>query len=180
MTNPVLMVAGLLILSIAGTFVYLFHRLLGRQRVQSSSPESWQSFSVEKYRPMERLLSGEDDEFLASQAGYDPRILHRLRRERRTIFRSYLRSLIRDFNRVYAALKVVLLHAAEDRPDLASALLKQRLIFAGAVAAVEGRLILHALGFGTVDARGLVESLDRLVGEFRRLAPRTEFSPSAA
>ena len=49
--------------------------------------------SVERYRPMLRLLDERDIEFLRSQPGFTPRMAARLRAQRTQIFRGYLRNL---------------------------------------------------------------------------------------
>ncbi len=121
---------------------------------------------------MERLFSPEDYEFLAAQPGFTPRLARRLAAERRKIFRRYLRCLRRDFDRLYLATKLLLLHAAQDRPDLAVALFKQRLTFQFALAAVYCRLALQTLGLGTVDARGLVSALQAMRDQLRALSPQ--------
>src|SRR5215471_20655160 len=58
-------------------------------------------FSLARYEPMGRLLAEEDFVFLAAQPGYRPEIGAKLRRERRQIFRLYLRELSRDFHRLH-------------------------------------------------------------------------------
>src|SRR6202011_3167512 len=112
-----------------------------------------------KYRPMERLLQEEDFRFLSSQPGFSARVGRRFRKERRRIFRAYLRSLSMDFARVSRALQMLVIHAAEDRGDLAKGIIRQRLLFAMGIFAVEARLLLHAAGVGTIEVHGLVESL---------------------
>ena len=49
-----------------------------------------------------------------------------------------------------------------DRPDLAQALAKNRVLFVMAVCKVEMRLTLHAVGVGKVDISGLVDALEAL------------------
>ena len=123
---------------------------------------------------MERLLSEEDFRFLRTQAGYDPAVEKELRTQRRKVFRSYLRTLGQDFNRLHLALRLVVLHSPEDRPDLAAALIRQRLMFFVGLGSAHVRLTLHVLGVGTVDVRGLVSTLDtmRLDLQSFRIAPQ--------
>jgi hypothetical protein len=64
---------------------------------------------------------------------------------------------------------MLVIHAAEDRQDLAAAVIRQRLMFGLGVVAVEGRLVLYTLGLGTVDVRNLVESLETMQGQIRVL-----------
>ena len=162
-----LWLAGLTGFLAALAFLQLLRRLLSADRVARLDPDWYERFSITRYRPMERLLSGEDREFLVAQAGFRPQILKTLRAERRRIFRGYLRCLSRDFNRLYLAGRLLMLDAAEDRPDLARILLRQRVLFAYAMLAVEIRLLLHALGVGTVDVRLLVASLEEMRARLR-------------
>jgi hypothetical protein len=124
-----------------------------------------------KYRPMARLLHEDDFRYLSAQPGYSPQLGRRLRSQRRRIFRGYLRSLRRDFANISMALRTLILHSAEDRSDLAAALVRQRLLFAAGMLAVEGRLLLHAAGINTVavDVRGLVESLETMQAQMGQL-----------
>lgn len=151
-------------------FFIIFRRLISEDRDPQSALEWCSQFSVSKYRPMERLFSDQDYDFLATQPGYSPAIARRLHAERRRIFRHYLRCLSRDFERLHTAAKFLLLHSPQDRPDLASALLKQRLIFRYALLSVHARLILQTLGIGKVDVRGLVRPLESMREQLSQLA----------
>src|ERR1035438_2761799 len=82
--------------------------------------------SIERYRPMMHLLDGGDAEFLRSQPGFTPGMAAKLRIERCQVFRGYLRCLRTDFQRVCAALKLLMLHSRDDRPDLAGVLVHQQ------------------------------------------------------
>lgn len=111
-----------------------------------------------RYHPMLRLLSEEDFEFVAG----NPRLLRSLRTERRRLFRRYLNCLTRDYGRLLEGIRLVMVQSRVDRPDLAHALAKNRVLFALAICRIEFRLALHALGIGTVDISGVVEAFDRL------------------
>ncbi len=138
----------------------LYRNLVSSLRVRDVDLGRLSRFSVERYRPMARLFAEEDYAFLADQKGYNPRIARQLRRERRRVFRSYLDCLKRDFGQLEAAVKVCMVTSREDRPDLAKALLKRRLVFTYALMVTEWHLALHSLGLGTVDVSRLVGSLD--------------------
>jgi hypothetical protein len=129
--------------------------------------------SVERYRPMLRLLDERDIEFLRSQPGFTPRMAARLRAQRTQIFRGYLRNLNGDFRRVCMAVKVLMLQSKRDRPDLAAALVRQQALFALGVAMVEARLFLYRWGLCTVDVRALVKTFDVMRLELRSLVPAT-------
>jgi hypothetical protein len=66
------------------------------------------------------------------------------------------------------------LHAAQDRPDLATTLLKQRLLFSYAMLVVEFRLALQTLGIGRVDVRRLVSSLEAMRDQLRQLTQHAQ------
>jgi len=126
-----------------------------------------QGFSVEFYRPMERLLLAEDEEFLRRQPGFEPSMLRSLRSERRRVFRSYLRLMAQDFRRLHRSVRILLRDAPEDQPELAGAAFRQALLFRWGMLSVHARLTLHAAGLGTVPVTGLIQSLERM----SRLAP---------
>jgi hypothetical protein len=127
--------------------------------------------SVERYRPMMRLLDERDLEFLRSQPGFTRRMEAKLRAQRCQIFRGYLRGLEADFRRVCTAVKVLMLQSQLDRPDLASVLVRNQAAFALGLATVNVRLILYRWGLGGVDVSVLVKTFDTMRLELRSLAP---------
>lgn len=129
--------------------------------------------SLERYRPMARLLSEDDLEFLRAQPGFTPRMIARLRAQRCQIFRGYLRSLSQDFDRVCMALKIVLLQSGQDRPDLASTLLREQWHFAANMFAVRVRLVFYRWGWSGVDASNLMRTFDAMRLELQGLVPVT-------
>lgn len=159
---------GLILTLVAG---WLLWKLASPARIRGVDPEWLENFSTASYRPMERLLSEEDVEFLRAQRGFEPGMDKALRAGRRKLFRAYLRSLALDFNRLHLALRLALLDAPADQPELGLILIKQKIVFYAALAAVHARLLLHTLGIGTVDVRGLVATLEQMRAELRRLAP---------
>lgn len=118
---------------------------------------------------MERLLNEGDFRFLATQPGFSPQMGRRFRAQRRRIFRSYLRNLRMDFGRMSVAVQALILHAAEDRGDLAAALMRQRLMFTLGMLAIEARLLLHAVGVAAVDVGDMVESFETMQAQIRLL-----------
>ena len=127
--NYVLVGAAVLVTAAAALFVLMFRRLNSPDHDPQPSLEWCNQFTVQRYRPMERLFSEDDGRFLAAQPGYSPRMLQRLRAERRRIFRHYMRCLGRDFDRLHTAARFLLLASPDDRPDLVMALFRQRLVF---------------------------------------------------
>lgn len=172
--NVALAGAAVLALLVALAFLLLFRRLTAREKDGEADLEWCREFSIARYRPMERLFVEEDYDFLAAQPGFHPKISRKLQAERRRVFRHYLRCLRRDFDRLSTAAKTVLLHASQDRPDLASVLLKQRLVFSYAMLVVECRLALQTIGVGRVDVRRLVSSLEAMREQLRLLTQRAQ------
>lgn len=127
--------------------------------------------SIERYRPMMRLLDGADVEFLKSQPGFTPRMAAKLRIQRCQIFRGYLRCLNSDFQRVCAAIKILMLQSREDRPDLAGLLVQQQMRFACGMGLVQSRLFLYRWGICGVDVMSLVKNFDLMRLELRSLVP---------
>lgn len=129
--------------------------------------------SVNRYRPMLRLLDEREFQELRSHPGFTPKMASQLRRQRCRIFRGYLRSLSGDFSRVCLAVKLLMMQAGEDRADLASTLIRTQIAFACGMAAVQVRLALFSVGVGTVDAGSLLKVFDGLRVELRTLVPAT-------
>ena len=150
---------------------FLLRKITLHRKSFEYDPQWLQDFSISKYRPMLRLLSEDDYEFLASQAGFQRKIASQLRTERRRVFRAYLRNLVRDFYRLQQVAKMMALYSSHDRPELAAALLKQRITFSVAVFAVRLRLGLHTVGIGAVNVRNLIGSLDHMRLRVETLMP---------
>jgi len=127
--------------------------------------------SIERYRPMMRLLDGDDLKFLESQPGFTSKMAHNLRVQRCQIFRGYLRCLNTDFQRVCAAIKILMLQSLQDRPDLAGVLIHNQVMFALGMQAVQIRLLLFRYGFCNVDVTDLVKMFDSMRLELRSLVP---------
>lgn len=127
--------------------------------------------SVERYRPMMRLLDETDVRFLASQPGFTPEMASALRARREEIFRGYLRCLTADFRQVCTALKVLMLQSRDDRPDLGAALLRAQTVFAAGILIVQVRLFLWRWGLCGIDLAELVKTFDGMRLELRGLVP---------
>lgn len=159
------------VLSVAG-FGFLFRIMFVRSRSGAFDPLDWlEEFSAESYRTMERLLNEQDYVFLASQAGFEPSIARRLRRERVGIFQSYLRGMIRDFHRLLKVARFITVFASHDQSTFEAELWRLRWSFYGGVIAVEMHVALHWLGLGNVDARPLVAALQRAENCTQQLIP---------
>ena len=162
-----LVVAALLSLAPVALALVFLYRKLSSQPDSEVAVDQCLVLSLEKYRPMERLLQEDDFRFLAAQPGFSPQLGRRFRTERRRIFRSYLRNLRRDFSRLSSAFRILIVHSVEDRGDLAKSLMRMRIMFAVGMLAVEGRLLMHAAGVGAVNVSGLVASLDTMQAQMR-------------
>jgi hypothetical protein len=127
--------------------------------------------SIERYRPMMRLLDASELEFLRSQPGFNPRMVSKLRVQRCQIFLGYLRSLNSDFQRVCAAIKILMLQSTQDRPDLAGLLVQHQMMFVWSTGLVYFRLGLYRWGLCGVDATSLVKNFDLMRQELRSLVP---------
>ena len=141
-----LAVLAIVVLIVAAGLALTITKLARRNPEHTPDFEWCRQFTTARYRPMERLLQGDDYEFLEAQPGFDPEIARRLERARRAIFKRYLRSLSRDFERLVAAAAAVMTISHEDRPELARALFYQRIAFAWAMGQVRFRLVLNGMG----------------------------------
>jgi len=156
----------------AASIIVLTIRRAAPARTEFSvTPSSIEELSTDRYRPMLRLLDAADLQVLRSQPGYKPEIIARLRRQRCQIFRGYLRLLQDDFGQVCHALKLLMVHAKDDRRDLAFVLIRSRLRFAFGMALIQVRLGLYRCGVGTVNVASVLHTFEHLQDELRSLIP---------
>jgi hypothetical protein len=133
---------------------------------------------ADRYRPMERLL--DEDDFQVLNATGDGKLLRRIRSQRRSIFRGYLRCLRRDHAMLCATVRSLMIDSETDQKDLATALLKIEWTFKFFLVGVNVRLACHAIGFGTVDVSGLLGSLDEIRQHMQALTRTPLVSGAAA
>jgi len=157
-------------------FLFLYRTLSLRRQGKISFDKCL--LPPEKYRVMERLLHESDFRFLAAQPGFSPQMGRRFRTQRRRIFRSYLRNLRKDFGVMSLAVQDLIVHSGEDRGDLATALMRQRLVFMLGMLAIEVRLVLHAVGWGAVDVGDMIESFQAMQAQIRLLLVPAEGAPA--
>lgn len=150
-------------------FGSVFASLISRDRIvpQPDDPEAL--FSPARYTAMQRLLKEADQKYIASHRACTPQLGNKLRKARIKIFRGYMRMLSDDFNRICAAIKVVMVSCKVDRSDLAGIMMKQQFLFAVGMMQVEFKLILYGFGWSGVDASGLVRSLDAMRAQLQSL-----------
>lgn len=172
--QPVLIVAAVTCAGMLLAVAVLFRKISSPGSSLPVTAEWIEALSLDHYRPMMRLLDGQDIAFLRSQPGFTPAMAANLRLQRCRVFRGYLRCLSADFGRVSTALRLVMLHSGLDRPDLASVLMHHQLMFAGGLFLVQVRLFLYRWGIGTVDAASLVKLFDLMRLELRNMVPMAE------
>jgi hypothetical protein len=145
-----------------GLQIMIKMRALGSARQAAAA-----GLAGDRYRPMLRLLSDADLDFLPAGSS----LRRALRVRRRGLFRAYLRCLTRDYARLLAGVRLAMVQSGVDRPDLTRALAKNRFLFAVAICRVEYRLALHAAGIGHVEIGGLVDALESLRSQVTVLTP---------
>src|ERR1035438_6124361 len=97
--------------------VFLVRRLGSDHQLLPVTIDWLSELSTARYRPMLRLLDATDFQFLRAQKGFTPEMERRLRRQRVQTFRGYLGLLVADFDRIVAALRVILAQSANDRSE---------------------------------------------------------------
>ena len=150
-------------------FTVLFARLASRLDKGASSAEWFESFSLDSFSPMERLLDQSDFEFLSRQPGYRPEIGARLLKERKQLFLSYLRILIGDFNQFLRIARLMIVHSTEDRAEFAKVLWRQQVNFYLAVCAVRVRVALYPLCWTSLDVSKLTRALENMRNQVAQL-----------
>jgi hypothetical protein len=171
MMNFAITISLLAALALVSALTFLLRKLASGSNGLPLTSEWIDDLSLNRYRPMLRMLDGRDIEFLRSQPGYTPDIAKKLRSQRTQIFGSYLRSLETDFGRVCSAIKVVMVQSECDRPDLAQALLRQQVTFACAMFSVRAHLFLYSMGVSGVEVSKLVRIFDSMRVELLTMAP---------
>jgi hypothetical protein len=175
-----LVLLSIAVLAIGGCLTWMIARLSKSGADSSVSLEWLDDFSLEKYAVMDRLLDESDFAFLSAQPGYQPSIARRLRQERRGIFREYLRQLNRDFNNLVALVQLMIVYGQQDQSALASALWRQRIIFAKSLMLVELRMTLAPLGVPVTGVQDLLASLGSLQSQAFSLVPSELVGGSSA
>jgi hypothetical protein len=129
--------------------------------------------SVDRYRPMLRLLSRDDLRFLRDQPDYSPRMEAKLRVQRAQIFADYLKRMSEDFSRICGALKLLTLQADRDRPDLAAQIVQAQFAFIRGMYLARVNVLLYRVGIGSVDAAALLRIFSSMHIELQGLVPAT-------
>lgn len=160
------------VLLVLGACFLLVFRFASGQVSKLPATTGWlQALSVERYRPMLRLLTEEDLRFLRSQLGFTRSMETRLRINRSQMARGYLRAMQADFALICTALKTLMAQSQQDRPDLASTLIRSQLMFAFGCFLVETRILLFRHGLGSVGDASVFSLFDGLRLELLALLP---------
>jgi hypothetical protein len=160
-------------MALVGAAFFVVARRIIRPGLSSEDLNGWIDINWQSCRPLERLLDPTEFAYLRNR-GLSKNRIKELRRQRLKLFRLYLRRLTLDFNAVHAALDVTLVNSAEDRPDLARELGKQRLSFYRGLLSVECHLALYAAGIHVAPSLDLIRPLEQLHLHFRQLTPVME------
>ena len=131
-------------------------------RAAVSDPAAVEGFSMARYEIMARLASPEDLVFLSAQPGYRPETGARLRRERRRIFRMYLRALALDFRALHAAARKLVADAPERHADLVGILIRCQFHFWWRMSIVELRLLLPATRLPKLKITALLQPMESI------------------
>jgi hypothetical protein len=169
--NSAIVISAVILAALLLAVVTVLRKLGSADRTLPVTAEWIDDLSTDRYRPMMRLLDSSEIEFLRSQGGFTPKKESKLRAQRCQIFRGYLRCLEVDFQRVCMALRIVLVHSEQDRPDLSAILVHHQIMFATGLLAVHVRLFLYRWGICTVDVDSLVQIFDVMRIELRNLVP---------
>jgi hypothetical protein len=155
-----LLSVGALTLAVA----WLVSRLAAYRRGPETAGEPSAEYCAARYAPMTRLLDAEEEAYLARQPGVDARVLSQFRRQRRRVFRAYLRELAADYSALHAEARQLVAASPEKNAELVEMLLRQQVRFWMRLAAVEVQLVLESAGLGHVNPGRLLETVEGLSG----------------
>jgi hypothetical protein len=119
--------------------------------------------------PVIRLFDQRDILFLRSAPGYNPHIETGFRRRRCEVFRAYLRGLRSEFLAARMELETLRLESPKDYRQLAPRFLRCRMRLAWALIPAYLCLFRYRLELGGSRLEPVVQRLDGVCGEMRRL-----------
>jgi hypothetical protein len=123
---------------------------------------------MERYRPMARLLGGEDASFLSRNTNC-PKVAARWERSRRRIIRLYLRELVADFQYLHAQARALVAQSPEQYSSLLPMLFRQQITFWRLLAMIELRLSLSGLN-RKINVEEIVQMMEAMQQEVSRMA----------
>ncbi|MGD1072992.1 MAG: hypothetical protein ABSB15_22955 [Bryobacteraceae bacterium] len=166
------------IVALISVMALLVHPAAEERPDASLASDAWlEAFSLRAYRPMLRLASRDDGNYLKSAR--ETGDFKRYRRIQRTLLREYLRSLSRDFQRLHAiAAEKSLRVKGGDGNSMA--LFEQHIGFIFHIWSIEARLLLRALIPHSIDLAPLLANVESLAADTRELIrPPLRFRPRA-
>jgi hypothetical protein len=128
-----------------------------------------QEFSLERYQPMARLLTGADAEFL-SRSTACPKTADRWERSRRRIIRLYLKELAADFRQLHAKARVLVAESPESYGALVPLLFRQQFAFWRTLTIIELRLALGGWNVPQTRVKQLIGVIEAIEREISRVA----------
>jgi hypothetical protein len=166
----ILMTAATGLALLGGAFCLVFARLITWHRIISAPDNPHSAFSAARYREIQRLLNESDEKVISKQPGWNWLAQFKFRDGRVRIFHDYMRELFDDFNRICRAIRWLMSNSEAERSDLAGLIMKQHFVFALRLMATEVRLILYGLGWGSVELRVLIRSVDTMRSQLQEFA----------
>lgn len=148
-----IVVSSISILGIAGAMALalrLSHYWAGRASAAQGSETDYDALYFE---PLRNLLSLDDEEMFLEEAQPSAAEFANFRRERRRIFRMYLKELATEFQALHAEARQLAAAAPEEHADLVGMLLGQQLRFWQGLVAIEAGLMAESLGLRGVGRR---------------------------
>ena len=161
------------VVAFIGVYILIRRQIANPPRRLSASSDWTPELSVDRYRPMFRLLADDDLRFLRSQPGVTPALVARLRQQRYQVFLGYLRSLQRDFHQACEALVLVAVQSETDRQDILRALMINRAKFSIGFLRVRCRLLMYRWNIDQEPVANLVNLFEGLQLELLALAEPT-------
>jgi hypothetical protein len=159
-------VAGVSILLLL-LLCWLLGRLIRTRRVFDIDFAWWNSFSPERYKPVTRLLSEQDFDYISGLDGCDRRMAAKFRSRRVKLMRQYLREMSADFDRLQA-IGQLMVEAGTAGRELRELLFEQRLRFTLAMWSAQLQTAGFRAGISRVDTTGLMGALNGLAAGVRQ------------
>lgn len=169
--NLAILIPALVCAAMMAGLALVLHNLARAESALPVTAEWINELSMDRYRPMMRILDSSDFEFLRAQPGYTSQMESRLRTQRCQVLRGYLQCLDMDFKRVATALKVVMTQSDQDRSDLAMALVQHQVRFAMGMVWVRCQLYPYEFGIGRIDVTSLLQVFDVMRVELGNMVP---------
>jgi hypothetical protein len=164
--SPLVPIAGASLLLLL-LLCWLLGRLIRTRRVFEIDLAWWNSFSPERYKPIARLLSEQDFNYIAGLAGCDRRMAAKFRSRRVKLMRRYLREMSADFDRLQA-IGQLMVEAGTAGRELRELLFERRLQFTLAMWSAQMQIAGFRAGLSRVDTTGLVGALNGLAAGVRQ------------